>query len=89
MPLNIKNATVERLATSAARRLGVSKTEAVRRALELQWERLSEPSAAERSQHLTAFLEGEVWSAIPPELLGTGLSKAERERILGYNEDGV
>ena len=34
MALNIKNAKVEQLATEVARRLGVSKSEAVRRALE-------------------------------------------------------
>ena len=45
MPLSIKNDTVERLATEAARRLGVTKTEAVRRALEAPLERSADASA--------------------------------------------
>ena len=38
---------------------------------------------------LFAFLTDEIWPQIPPELLGTHLSKQEEEKILGYGEIGV
>ena len=37
----------------------------------------------------TRFLEEEIWPLIPPDQLGKPLSKAEREQILGFGEDGV
>ena len=89
MALNIKNPTVERLATEVARQLGVSKAEAVRRALEAQLERIAEPSCAERSAQLVAFLERDVWPFVTPGALDRAPDKRERERILGYGEEGV
>ncbi len=89
MALNIKNATVEWLAAEAARRLGVSKSEAVRRALEAQLERIAEPSRAERAAQLVAFLERDVWPFVPDDALGRATEKRERERILGYDVEGV
>jgi hypothetical protein len=35
------------------------------------------------------FLENEIWSGIPQELLGRPVTKKERERILGYGRPGV
>jgi antitoxin VapB len=87
--LNIKNDRVERLATEVARRHGITKTEAVRRALEAELERSVEPSSAERAAYLVAFLERDVWPFLPAAALGRAPSKTERERILGYGEDGV
>lgn len=69
MALNLKNATVERLAAEAARRLGVSKSEAVRRALEAQLERISWPSRAERAAQLVALLERDVWPFVPDDAI--------------------
>ncbi len=89
MPLNIKNPTVERLATEVARRLGVSKTEAVRRALESALERAPEPNGRDRRARLVAFLERDVWPFVPPGALGHAPDRRERERILGYGEEGV
>jgi antitoxin VapB len=89
MALNIKNPTVERLAGELAQRLGVSKSEAVRRALEAQLERTAEPSPAERAAQLVAFLDRDVWPFVPEAALGHAPDKRERERILGYGEDGV
>jgi antitoxin VapB len=89
VPLNIKNPQVERLATEAARRQGITKTEAVRRALESQLAALSEPSGAERAASLVAFLERDVWPFVPEEALGRPVTKRERERILGYGDEGV
>jgi hypothetical protein len=34
-------------------------------------------------------LEEEIWPIIPRALLGTRLSRREKERILGYGPDGV
>ncbi len=34
-------------------------------------------------------LEEEIWPLIPPDQLGKPLSKAEREQILGFGENGV
>ena len=89
MALNIKNPVVERLATEVAGRLGVSKAEAVRRALEAQLERVAEPSHAERTAQLVEFLERDVWPFVPTDALGRAPDKRERERILGYGEEGV
>ena len=89
MPLNIKNQTVERLASEAARRQGITKTEAVRRALETQLEILDEPSDVGRASTLVGFLERDVWPFVPPAVLGSAPSKDERERILGYGDEGV
>ena len=50
---------------------------------------LSRPAVRQREEHLIRFLEEEIWPLIPPEQLGRPLSKAEREHILGFGEDGV
>jgi antitoxin VapB len=87
--LNIKNDLVEDLANEVAKRQGVTKTEAVRRALEAELARSAAPSAADRDAHLVAFLQNDVWPFVPAEALGRATSKAEREHILGYGPDGV
>lgn len=90
MPLNIKNAEVERLAREVAEMTGESKTEAIRRALLERQQRLAFRVVRRgRGRGFVQFLEAEVWSRVPAEELGTQLSKAERERILGYGPDGV
>lgn len=43
----------------------------------------------DRKAEALAFLEREVWSEIPSDLLGRGVSKQEREEILGYGPSGV
>lgn len=89
MALNIKNEAVERLANALARQQGITKTEAVRRALEAQLERSTEPSGADRTAQLVTFLERDVWPFVPADLLGRAPDERERERILGYGRDGV
>ena len=90
MALNIKNPEVERLAAEVSAITGESKTEAVRQALSERYQRLrvrlSEGARAERIQR---FLSREVWSRIPPDQVGCPPSREERERILGFGQDGV
>jgi antitoxin VapB len=90
MALNIKNAEVERLATEVARMARETKTEAIRRALEDRKNRLSLRAGrqADRLKDLTEFLEREVWSKVPADVLGKKISKREREEILGIGPEG-
>ncbi len=89
MPLNIKNAAVERLATEVAQMAGETKTEAIRKALEERRERLSLQGKSDRIEHLTRFLEREVWPHISKENLGKRITREEEDEILGYGPDGI
>jgi antitoxin VapB len=89
MPLNIKNAAVERLAAEVARITGESKTEAIRRALEERRRRLKGPSVAERRARVLRFLDKQVWSTLPKRERGRRLTHAEEDEILGYGPGGV
>ena len=90
MTLNIKNEKVERLAEELAQITGETKIVAILRALEERRERIAmAPSGKHRLAQALDFLETEIWPNIPPKLLGRGISKKERERILGYGRDGV
>jgi antitoxin VapB len=88
--LNIKNARVESLAAEVADLAGETKTEAIRKALEERRARLaSQRLRRDRKGEVMRFLEREVWPRIPPRLLGRGVSKREREKILGYGPRGA
>jgi antitoxin VapB len=89
MPLNLKNAEVERLATEVAELTGESKTEAIRRALEERRLRLKGPKVSERRARVLRFLRAKVWASIPRDQLGRRLTAAEHDAILGYGKDGV
>ena len=90
MAMNIKNDKVERLAEEVARITGESKTAAILRALEERKERIAfEPSGKPQLAQVLDFLEREIWPSIPRKLLGRRVTKAERERILGYGRGGV
>ena len=89
MALNIKDAETERLAAEVAALTGKTKTGAVRYALRQVLESLSRPPVTQREERLTRFLEEEIWPLIPPNQLGRPVSKAEREEILGFGEDGA
>lgn len=90
MALNIKNAEVERLAAQVSSLTGETKTEAVRRALAERYARLRvRVDDASRADRIQRFLEREVWARIPADQLGRMPDRAERERILGYGEEGV
>ncbi len=92
MALNIEDTETEKLATEVAEMTGGTKTEAVREALREKKRRLEMRSGneEERRRSLREFMEKEIWSQIPDELLDKEpLSKREIEDILGYGEEGV
>ncbi|NIP57738.1 MAG: protein transcription factor [Gemmatimonadetes bacterium] len=90
MALNIKNPEVERLVEEVAQLTGETKTEAVRRALAERRARLRFRIADEsRAARIRRFLEREVWSRVPEEQLGSAPDREERERIVGYGEEGA
>ena len=90
MALNIKNSEVEHLVDEIVRLTGESKTEAIRKALDERRRRLLAQAVTPRSEaRLLAFLEDEIWSQIPVELMGQPLTKEEEAAILGYGEGGV
>lgn len=89
MALNIKNPEVERLAAELAELTKETKTEAIRRSLEERKARLALGQTPEEKQRrLIDFLEREVWSKLPPEMLGKAISQEEQDEILGYGPDG-
>lgn len=89
MPLNIKNAAVERLAAELARMTGESKTEAIRRALDERRRRLKGPSAGERRARVVRFLDKQVWPTLPKGERGRRLTREEEDEILGFGPGGV
>ena len=90
MALNIKNSEVERLATEVAARMGETKTEAIRRALEERKQRISFlVTQKDRKTKLAGFLENEIWPIIPKKFMGKRLSRKEEDRLLGYGREGV
>lgn len=90
MAVNIKNERVERLLDEVAALTGETKTEAIRRSLEERRDRLARSGGElDPADRLRRLLEREIWPAIPPEVRGTRLTKAEEERILGYGADGA
>jgi antitoxin VapB len=90
MGLNIKNPDVERLAAEVADLAGETKTEAIRRALELRKSQLGLRGVAQsRGQRLRTFLERRVWPTLPANVVGKRLSKRAEDRILGYGPKGV
>jgi antitoxin VapB len=89
MPLNIKNAEVERLATEVARLTGESKTDAIRRALEERRRRLRSHSTVQQRAGVLRFLEETVWRTQPKSEMGRRLSREEEDEMLGYGPTGV
>ena len=90
MSLNIKNPDVENLLDEVVRLTGESRTEAIRKALDERRRLLLTQAVTPRSEaRLLAFLEDEIWSQIPAELMGQPMTKEEEEALLGYGEAGV
>lgn len=90
MALNIKDAETEQLAAEVAALATETKTRAINVALRERRARLiSIRATTDRDQRLRRFLTDEAWPQVPPEILGTTLSKTEKEQILGYGPEGV
>ena len=89
MAMNIKNASVERLASEVARLTGETKTEAIRKALEDRKRRLRGAPAGDRRAAVLSFLKKRVWPSLPKGETGRRLTRAEEDAILGYGPDGV
>lgn len=90
MALNIKNAETERLAAEVAALAAETKTRAINVALQERKARLiAARTTTDRGERLHRFLTEEAWPQIPTEILGTMLTKTERENILGYGTEGV
>lgn len=89
MALNIKNASVERLASELALLTGETKTEAIRKALEDRKRRLIATPVADRRAALLSFLKKRIWTGVPRKEKGRVLSRAEEDAILGYGPEGV
>lgn len=90
MALTIKNAEVERLAGEIAEITGESKTQAIRAALRERRDRLALHIApVARKEHRRRFLEREIWSDIPADLLDKPHDDTLDDEILGYGEHGV
>jgi antitoxin VapB len=88
--LNIKDPDTERLAAEVAALAAETKTRAINVALRERRTRLTAArAAADRGDRLRRFLTEEAWPQIPGEVLGTALSKTEREKLLGYGPEGV
>jgi antitoxin VapB len=89
--LNIKNVEVEALAAEVAGLTGETKTEAIRQALLERRRRLNlrQVPRGYRRQRLQDFLAREIWTRVPEDQVGKAPDRQERERILGYGEDGV
>lgn len=88
MALNIKNREVEELAAQVASMADETKTEAIRRALEERKVRL-QAHGVNSKRDIRKYLEENVWPFIPPDVIGTTITKKERERLLGYGPDGL
>jgi hypothetical protein len=93
MGLNLKDEETVALVSEVAKRLGTTKTAAVRQLAKERLDQLDSAATIERDERLRAmlhWLETEVW----PHTAGVKrLTKAEEEELLGYNEyepsDGV
>ena len=84
MALRINDPEIESLLEQITQITGKSPEQALLVSLEERKLRLV--TAMEQSQSLHSFLENEIWSQIPTELLGTTLTKEDEANILGYDD---
>jgi len=89
MALNIKDPTTEQLAAEVAALAGETKTSAVRVALEERRARLQATARLSGVERIRRFLENEAWPITAPNGPNRPITKAEREGIVGYGDDGV
>jgi hypothetical protein len=86
MGLNLKDEETVALVSEVAKRLGTTKTAAVRQLARERLEQLDDASKADRDERLrqaTEWLETNVW---PRSAEVRHLTKEEEEELLGYND---
>lgn len=81
MALNIKDPEVDRLAAELAARWDTTKTDAIRRALNLQLSSM-QTRRTDQEDALQEVLRTEIWPLLDDR---RPVSKGEREKILGYS----
>ena len=84
--LTIEDPDIERTVARAARQVGESEEDFVRKAVAERASRLDELSVQERIARWNAKMD-EFWAGLPPEARRP-MTKEEREEILGYGPDG-
>ena len=89
MPLNIKNAEVERLAAEVATLARESKTEAIRRALQERIVRLKLHSGRAGGDERIHSILARFRKDFPNGDFGRKMTKRQKEEILGYGPGGV
>lgn len=93
MAFHIKDEETEALVAKIGALTGETKTEVVRKAASERLGRLQSVSRPGRkkmtAEEMRHFMETEIWPLVPDELLGKGITKAEREEFLGYGPGGV
>jgi antitoxin VapB len=90
MAMNIKDLATEQMVAELAERTGMSKTAAVREAVQARLRELDRQDGRERQgERFVRFLEEEVWPQVSPDVRGKAISKAEVEEMLGYGPGGV
>lgn len=89
MTFNIKNQEVVALINELATLTGESKTETIKKALQERKAKLSLQIVQPKEERLLRFLEHDVWSQIPQELLGKTISQAEQDDLLGFGPQGI
>jgi antitoxin VapB len=93
--LSIEDRETEELVAKIAAMTGESEGDAVRIAARERVERLEleapKPRRADDPRRspeaFRHWLETEIWPLVPKDLLGKSISKAEREKLLGYGPD--
>jgi antitoxin VapB len=89
MALNLKNHEVDALAAEVATLARESKTEAVRIALLERKARLTSTSKARKRSERAASILEQFRATLPPEALGTRLTREQEDEILGFGPGGV
>jgi len=86
----IHSPKIDQLAAQLAQLDREEVLEVFRKTLDIQARQEAKPQAsAQRFSELREFLEREIWPQIPSHLRGKGITKQEREEILGYGPEGV
>ena len=85
MAISLRNAQLDQLLDQVTKITGEKKTEAIIQALEERLLRLkTAPVGKKTAGKLEEYLREAIWPSIPERVLGRKTTKAEEEKILGY-----